>query len=631
MRSRSTMLQPSFDRAAQWPIDDGDLSDTRKRTKKMKGASLRNAILLVCLSLVVNAICTKRLVPFEENGKKYACKCSPADDCWPKANAWEKLNRTVGGNLLKHLPPAAVCYNQFRGVSTYDAAKCAEATAKWTDERWQISQPASQLWTWGSNNTCELTADPTRTCSLGNYPEFVIIARTKEHVKAGVDFARSKNLRLVIRNTGHDFQGRSAGAGSLAINTHNLKDISFVDRYNGPGDYKGPAITISAGVQGFEISRAARARNPPQIVVTGECETVGVAGGYLGGGGHGPLTNNYGFGADQALSFQVLTASGDFITANSKTNPDLYYALKGGGPGNYGVVLSATLKTYPDTIRGAALYLNVNATLGADFSQVTKVVNKLHALGNHMVDNGLYGIYELYPPVIGGALHVQPIMGMNKTAQELIAILEPLLSYLDAENIPYDHGVKEYPDYYSLFRDIFEPEAAAQNGLTGGWVLTHEDMKEENQPAIADAIQLALAPSPNQFGIVISHFFNPGYQVKNSQSATHPRWRGATMRTMAILPQPLDATWAQKVALNDLMVNTITEKFKKAAPKGLAYVNENYAFMNNWQDAFWGPVYPKLAAAKKKWDPSGVFYSWSTPGSEEWTVVDYANRLCKAK
>lgn len=92
------------------------------------------------------------------------------------------------------------------------------------------------------------------------------------HIKAGVDFARTKNLRLVIRNTGHDFEGRSAGAGSLAINTHNFKDISFVNNYAGPGDYKGPAMTIGAGVQGYEISDAAHARNPPQNVVTGECE-----------------------------------------------------------------------------------------------------------------------------------------------------------------------------------------------------------------------------------------------------------------------------------------------------------------------------------------------------------------------
>ncbi|KAJ0161025.1 putative FAD-linked oxidoreductase [Colletotrichum tanaceti] len=634
MSRRRTFLQESACEAPQTQSpaadDSSDRPDSQRYSRMMP--SLIDVLLVACFSLFATAASTPKLAPYRENGKSYRCKCSPADECWPKVDAWEKLNRTVGGNLIRHIPPAAVCYNQFRGVATYDAAKCAEATAKWTDERWQISQPASQLWTWGSNNTCELTTDPTKTCSLGNYPEFVIIARTRDHVKAGVDFARANNVRLVVRNTGHDFEGRSAGAGSLAINTHNFKDISFVDKYRGPGDYKGPAITIGAGVQAFEISAAARARNPPQNVVMGECETVGVAGGYLGGGGHGPLSGNYGFGADQALSFEVLTASGDFITANSKSNPDLYYALKGGGPGNYGIVLSVTLKTYPDTVPGAALFLNINATTGADFAQVTKAVNKIHELANDLVDNGLYAIYELYPPALGGSLHVQPIMGMNKTAAELAAVVRPLFSYLDAEKIPYDSGVKEYPDYYTLYHDIFQPEAAAQNGLTGGWVFTHEDMAAGNQSAaIAEAVQLALAPAPGQFGIVISHLFHPGSRAKTPESATHPRWRGATMRTMAVLPQPLDATWATKLALNDLMVNTITEKFKQAGPNGLAYVNENYAFMNNWQDAFWGPVYPKLVAIKKNWDPTGVFFSASTPGSEEWSVVDYANRLCKAK
>ncbi|KAK1985702.1 FAD binding domain-containing protein [Colletotrichum cereale] len=596
----------------------------------MARTSIANLLLLACLSFITAAVSKPNLVSYQENGQEYECKCFPADGCWPKDQAWDELNNTVGGNLIKHIPPAAVCYNQYRGIATFDAAKCAEATAKWTDERWQIAQPASQLWTWGSNNTCELTTDPASTCAIGNYPEFVIIARTRDHVQVGVNFAKLNNLRLVIRNTGHDFQGRSAGAGSLAINTHNLKDISFVDEYRGPGAYNGPAVTVGAGVQGFEITEAAHARRPPQNVVTGECETVGVAGGYIGGGGHGPLSGIYGFAADQALSFEVVTAAGLIATANSESNPDLYYALRGGGPGNYGVVLSVTLKTYPDATLGAALFLNVNATTGANFEQVTKAVNKLHELGNDMVDSGLYGIYELYPPALGGALHVQPIMGMGKTAVELTAVIQPLLSYLDAENIPYDFGAKQYPDYYTLYHDIFEPEAAAQNGLTGGWVFTHEDMAN-NQPAIAEAIQLALAPAPNQFGIVIGHFFDPANKAENAESATHPRWRGATMLTMAILPQALDATWATKLALNDLMVNTITEKLKQAGPQGLAYVNENYVFMKNWQDAFWGPIYPKLVATKKKWDPSGVFYSWSTPGSEEWTVVDYANRLCKAK
>lgn len=96
------------------------------------------------------------------------------------------------------------------------------------------------------------------------------MAETKEHVKAGVDFARSNHIRLVIRNTGHDFEGRSAGAASVAINTHGFQDIEFTEKYSGPG-YDGPAVTVGAGVQGFTLLDAASKRSPPQTVVTGEC------------------------------------------------------------------------------------------------------------------------------------------------------------------------------------------------------------------------------------------------------------------------------------------------------------------------------------------------------------------------
>ncbi|RNJ58313.1 hypothetical protein D7B24_004954 [Verticillium nonalfalfae] len=569
------------------------------------------------------------IVSVEVNGPKYDCRCSPEDACWPDKAAWDGLNATVNGNLLRHIPPAAVCYNEFRGIPTYNKAACDEATSMWKDERWQISRPASVLWTWGSNNTCELTTDPSASCTMGYYPEFVIMAKTRDHIKAGVDFARSRNIRLVMRNTGHDFESRSAGASSLAINTHSFKDISFTDKYDGPGGYRGPTITIGAGVQGYEVIDAAHAQNPPRLVVTGECATVGVAGGFIQGGGHGPLTSLHGFAADNALSFEVLTASGNFITANAKSNPDLFWALKGGGPGTFAVVLSVTMKTYLDNTPTAGLFLNVNASTGATFSQAQRAAGIINEHANYMVDNGLYAIYELYAPAISGALHVQPIMGFNLTAKQLRTTVAPLFKALDDEKIPYNSGFLEYSDFYSIYHDIFEPEQAAQNGLTGGWVFTHKDMRPENQGAVADAIALALSPRSDMLGIVIGHIFDPGHTMTKSQSATHPRWRGATIRFMSVLVQPLDATWKQKLEYHDVMANVITEKYKQAAPNGLAYVNENYAFMNNWQDAFWGENYPRLKAIKKSWDPQGVFFSPSTPGTEDWHITDYAHRLCK--
>jgi hypothetical protein len=71
------------------------------------------------------------------NGEQYKCKCTPSDACWPASEQWKTLNASVTGNLVFNIPPAAVCHNTFKGISTYDAAACQAATASWSSEQWQ--------------------------------------------------------------------------------------------------------------------------------------------------------------------------------------------------------------------------------------------------------------------------------------------------------------------------------------------------------------------------------------------------------------------------------------------------------------------------------------------------------------
>lgn len=82
----------------------------------------------------------KPLIPSVINGKKFGCKCYPGQSCWPSQSAWSKLNQTVGGGLVVHIPPAAACHNTFQGplgtVQTYDAAGCANVQANWASEQW---------------------------------------------------------------------------------------------------------------------------------------------------------------------------------------------------------------------------------------------------------------------------------------------------------------------------------------------------------------------------------------------------------------------------------------------------------------------------------------------------------------
>src|SRR5262245_31204128 len=90
-------------------------------------------------------------------------------------------------------------------------------------------------------------------------------------------------------------------------------------------------------------------------------KTVGFAGGYIQGGGHGPLASLHGMAADQALAFEVITADGVYRTADSRENTDLYWALKGGGPSTFAVIVSVTVKTFPETPSAGAI-LRINST-----------------------------------------------------------------------------------------------------------------------------------------------------------------------------------------------------------------------------------------------------------------------------
>jgi hypothetical protein len=71
------------------------------------------------------------------DGVTYQCKCYSDNACWPTTNDWETLNKTVSGALQVAVPPGAVCHKSFgNSTSVYDAAKCADAQANWTNEQW---------------------------------------------------------------------------------------------------------------------------------------------------------------------------------------------------------------------------------------------------------------------------------------------------------------------------------------------------------------------------------------------------------------------------------------------------------------------------------------------------------------
>ncbi|KAL8956721.1 MAG: hypothetical protein Q9193_005830, partial [Seirophora villosa] len=148
-----------------------------------------------------------------------------------------------------------------------------------------------------ANRSCDPFLAENAPCVLGTYIQYAVNASDASDFKATIEFVQRHNIRLTVRNTGHDYNGKSTGAGAVGIWTHHMKNITIHDYES--LNYTGKAMTMGAGVQGFEAYKAAHDHG--FLVVGGNCPTVGLAGGYTQGGGHGPLASKFGLAADQVL------------------------------------------------------------------------------------------------------------------------------------------------------------------------------------------------------------------------------------------------------------------------------------------------------------------------------------------
>ncbi|KAI0268917.1 hypothetical protein BGY98DRAFT_1084115 [Russula aff. rugulosa BPL654] len=208
------------------------------------------------------------------------------------------------------------------------------------------------------------------TCAQGDVPLYAVNATTVLHIQAGIRFAQAHDLRVAIKSSGHDYLGRSTAKNSLLFWTAYLKDIAFTEQFIVGGSDHGPAVTVGSGVGVETLYAAAKAQG--KIFVGGaSAGTVSPAGGYIQGAGHSAFSPIYGLAADNVLQFSVVLADGSFVTVNSASHPDLFWALRGGGAGSWGVIIDATLTTFP-IFNATAHSVNVlTATLDQTASLMT--------------------------------------------------------------------------------------------------------------------------------------------------------------------------------------------------------------------------------------------------------------------
>ncbi|KAK7908426.1 FAD-binding domain-containing protein [Apiospora marii] len=570
------------------------------------------------------------------------CRVFPGDDLWPSETEWARLNRSLDGVLLRPTPAGAVCYPDH---PAYDAAQCqfllqdARATRFWLDD------PLTELAQWTQGSTCPVLANQTtqaadpgrgdmRNCTRGGFPE----------------------------NTGHDFGGRSVGAGSLSIWVHHMKETQYLPTYtisSGSGSnesYTGMAVRLGTGVEAWEVSNFAAAHGGITVVSPGG-NTVGGVGGWVGGGGHSLVSSTLGLGADQVLSLGVVTADGRYVTADPSTNSDLFFALRGGGGATYGIIISAVHKAHPPislTTTSLRLTLSSSTSTPSVPAAGTFVVRNADAFwtgvglyyrfcGTVIEDgHGGQGFSYIYPEADGGFRFTTTSTFLNRSRDEVSRIMQPLYASLRSAGVltaADADPATENPSIYGASRRSGTGDQPVNTRYRSRLLPRTNWQDDARWNATMAAIRAATEAGYDEDFYFHGTLTSPTRSAAGwpaSDNAVNPAWRENLMHAMLMDLQPPNLTPHQARA-RDAQMQRHMALLRAASPGAGAYLNEGDPGEPDWQQAFFGPHYARLLQVKEAWDPWQLFWAPTTVGSEGWAVeaVDgYPNsqngRLCRS-
>lgn len=560
----------------------------------------------------------------------------PSDPSWPSPAQWEKLGQDVGGRLIKVESPLAAC------VGSPGGAAC-EAFFKQLTNPYYIRDQAGLTQTSGWVDAW--TSVPSA---------YAVAARKTADIIAAVNFARENNLRLVVKGGGHSYQGTSDAPDSLLVWTRRMDAITLHDAFvaRGCAATQAPrlAATIEAGAIWMHAYDAVTTKGG-RYVQGGGCATVGVAG-LVQSGGFGSFSKNYGTAAAGLLEAEIVTADGVARIANACTNPDLFWAIKGGGGGSLGVLTRLTLRTreLPDVF-GAA-FGSIQAASDAAFRRLIGLFISFYAekLFNHhwgesvtfRSDNTL-DIHMAFQGLSREPASAawQPFLDAVIAAPlDYPLVLTPRIMAVPARHF-WDPAYMATAMRGLLVADD-RPDAPADNVLYGGdrheagqfisgygsaW-LPAALLDKDQQGRLADGLFAA-----TRHWRMALHFNKglagaPADEIEAARNtATNPAVLDAFALAIcgasgpasfpAISGHEPDLTVSRHRAS---AVGRAMDEMLKLVPDAGSYVSESNFFNKDWRQAFWGSNYKKLAAVKKAYDPTGLFFVHHGVGSEEWSA-----------
>ncbi|KAL6694296.1 hypothetical protein J3F84DRAFT_379077 [Trichoderma pleuroticola] len=293
---------------------------------------------------------------------------SPDDSsCWPTKTAIQELEQELDPNEPRlglqwtsypQPQPAPVPTGSFNNQSFYGLGNTAtgfKALYYYEDVdemRCSCFKPSSNSAEW--NNVSDMCKAALHQNEYRDWnPIIVVFPLNERHVASALSFAVRHRLCISTSGSGHEYNSRnSCPTGGILIRTILLKDKSFMPKWEeDPALAPSGAFKFGAGAVFSEMHAFSKQHN--RVIASGWCSTVGMVGFHLGGG-HGPFAPSMGLGVDNVLEIEVMQVGQDAHgqpvvhkkVASRRHNPQLFWAMRGGGGGVWGVILSMNIRAH---------------------------------------------------------------------------------------------------------------------------------------------------------------------------------------------------------------------------------------------------------------------------------------------
>jgi FAD/FMN-containing dehydrogenase len=547
------------------------------------------------------------------SAKAYARPGTPG---WPRADDWAGLGRAVGGRLAPVVAP---------DLTSPDARKLL-ANPFYIADQPALTESSGWLDAWRSQPSA-----------------YAVAAERAADVAAAVRFARAHNLRLVVKGRGHSYLGASNAPDSLLIWTRHLDAVVVHAAFTPAGSSAAPvpAVSCGGGAMWMHAYKAVTVEHG-RYVQGGGCTTVGVAG-LVQGGGFGSFSKGFGTAGSHLLEAEIVTADGRTRVVNHAQEPDLFWALKGGGGGAWGVVTRLTLATHPLPDLVGSVGLTIHAKSDEAYRRLLAKFVEVYA---ERLFNPHFGEQARGGP---GNRLVLDMAFQGVTAEAARAAVQPLIDFANATPADYEgqQGLfvaalpaRSFWDANVIVKfsagradsradatpgDYWWAGDGDQVGVfwhayTSAW-LPQSLLKPAEQARLVDAWFAAT----RHFGVAFH--FNKGLAGAADAAL-------AAARDTPMNPDALDAFALAIIATagpslftgaepdlavaraNADKVHAAMKALRACAPSTGAYVNECDYFQEDWPHAFWGEHYPRLLRVKRRVDPEGLFAVHHGVGTE---------------